>query len=520
MFLVSLDIEKKGALKMLFKPNKSTVPNAGKLMESLRHTGYDNYNAIADIIDNSVDADAQNIWLEIHQEKHDFVIRVVDDGVGMDEDTLTEALKLGSKTEKNIDSDLGRFGMGLCTAGLSMSRTTSVLTKKEKGPILAGINDLDWVIKSNEFKSYIGEADLEQSKIFRDFLKGFHQGTIVAFSNSDKIQNTNVTQFTNILKKEIGRIFRRFIEAGRKFRVNGELVQIVDPLMLSEPNTYLYSDEEYPIKIETSNGSIEDTIRIRMALLPDFGVAGNRDRGINSLNQGFYVMRNERELFAGETLDIFTRDQHYNRVRAEISFSGTLDEQMGVHFTKRSISISQGLQDKIKEITRSQITHLGRMADEQRPKAEKEVSHEETERLISKKSKLLVKPPAEQTEEKHNKAERRQLPNEGIKGPAKEVIGERLRRICRFEEAKLDRIGLLFYPYMEGSKVVIRWNVDHPFYEKILVPKKEDKTFVTAVDFLIYSMASAELKSRSDENVSLFENIRSDMSTNLRVLLD
>jgi hypothetical protein len=518
--LVSLDIEKKGALKMLFKPNKSTVPNAGKLMESLRHTGYDNYNAIADIIDNSVDADAKNIWVEIHQEKRDFVVKIIDDGIGMDEDTLTEALRLGSETEKNIDSDLGRFGMGLCTAGLSMSRMTTVLTKQEKSPILVGMNDLDWVIKANEFKSYVGEADLEQSKIFRDFLKDFHQGTIVTFSNSDRIQNTNVTIFANLLKKEIGRIFRRFIEAGRKFYVNGELVQMVDPLMLSEKDTVVYSDEEYPIKIETSNGYTEDTIRMRIVLLPDFGFAGNQDKGVNLRNQGFYVMRNQRELFAGETLDVFNKDPHLNRFRAEIYFSGALDELMGVHFTKRSISMSQGLRDRIREITRSQIAHLRSIADEQRPKAEKEVSHEETEKLISKKSKLLVKPPSEPTEDKQKKGERKRSSTEDGKEPTKEAVGERLRRICRFEEAKMDRVGLLFYPFMEGSKVVIRWNVDHPFYEKILVSKKEDKTFVTAVDFLIYSLASAELKSRSDENVTLFENIRCDMSTNLRVLLD
>ena len=505
---------------MLFKPNKSTLPNAGKLMESLRHTGYDNYHAIADIIDNSIDADAQNIWVEIHQEKRDFVIRVVDDGVGMDEDKLTEALKLGSETEKNIDSDLGRFGMGLCTAGLSMSRRTTVLTKREKCPILVGINDLDWVIEFNEFKSYLGEADLEQAELFKELLKGSHKGTMVTFSNSDRIQNTNVTIFANILKKEIGRIFRRFIEAGRKFYVNGELVPMVDPLMLSEPETYVYSDEEYPIKIETSNGHIEDTIRVRMVLLPDWGLAGNKDRGINLLNQGFYVMRNQRELFAGQTLYVYTRDPHLNRFRAEISFSGTLDELMGVHFTKRSISMSQGLRDKIYEITRSQITHLQKLADEQRPKAEKEVSHEETEKLISKKSKLLVRPPAEPAEERAKKDTRRQPQAEVLKELEREGVGERLRRICRFEEAKMDRLGPLFYPFMAGSKVVIQWNVDHPFYEKILVPKKEDKTFVTSIDFLIYSLASAELKSRSEENISLFENMRSDMSTNLRVLLD
>ncbi|MCX5636195.1 MAG: ATP-binding protein [Planctomycetota bacterium] len=505
---------------ILLRPNTQTLPNPAKLMDSLRHTGYDNYNAIADIIDNSIDANAENIWIEIHTEKKDFVIKVIDDGIGMDEATLIEALKLGSEVEKNIDSDLGRFGMGLCTAGLSMSRRTTVITKQKDTDLVLGVNDLDWIIELNEFKSYIGKADGETTKLFEELTKGSSHGTAVIFSKSDKIQNTNVTIFANTLKREIGRIFRRFIEAGKKFYVNGKIVPIEDPLMLSEPATYVYSDEEYPIKVEAQNGEIADSIRVRMVLLPDFGKLGNEARGINPRNQGFYVLRNERELFAGETLEVYTRDPHYNRFRAEIYFSGTLDELMGVHFTKRSISMSQSLRDKIREITRSQITHLRAIAEEQRPKAEKEVSHEEPENLISKKSKLLIKP-APEIEKGKVKKEKPKQPVVKVSTEAeKEKSYERLRRICRFEEHHLDRIGPLFDPFMEGSKVVIRWNVDHPFYEKILVSKKEDKTFVTAIDFLIYSLASAELKSRNDENISLLENIRSDMSTNLRVLLD
>lgn len=502
-----------------FKPNCATLPNPAKLMDSLRHTGYDNYNAIADIVDNSIDANAENIKIEIHQEKKDFVIKVIDDGIGMDEQILSEALKLGSDTEKNIDNDLGRFGMGLCTAGLSMSRKTTVLTKQKNGNLLMGVNDLDWTIKYKEFKSYVGEPDDEGKRLFKELTKDSPQGTIVIFSNSDRIQNTNMTIFTNSLKKDIGRIFRRFIEADKKFYVNGGLVPMVDPLMLNEKGTHVYSDEEYPIKLETSNGMVEDSIRIRMVLLPDFGQTGNEDRGINPRNQGFYVLRNERELFAGETLDVYSRDPHLNRFRAEIYFSGSLDELVGVHFTKRNISMSQSLRDKIREITRSQINHLRNLADEQRPKADKEISHTDVERLISKKSKLLIKPPTQPIDEKREKdREGRITPAD--RSPFKEKPIERLKRICRFEEKKMDRTGPLFSPYMEGSKVVIVWNVDHPFYEKILVSKKEDKTFVTSIDFLIYSLASAELKSRSDENVALFENIRSDMSTNLRVLID
>jgi len=489
-------------------------------MESLRHTGYDNYYAIADIIDNSLDANAENIWIEIHQKDGDFEITVVDDGRGMGEDTLTEALKLGSDTDKNIESDLGRFGMGLCTAALSMSRRTLVLTKQKEGELLKGINDLDWVIETKKFRSYVGKGDPEDKKLFEELTNASVQGTVVIFSKSDKIQNPNVTNFSNLLKKEIGRIFRKFIEAGRSFYINGKLVAAVDPLMLAESGTYLYSDEEYPVKFETPRGFVEDTIRVRIVLLPDFGSAGNEDRGINSHNQGFYVMRNERELFSGQTLGVFTRDPHYNRIRCELCFTGNLDDLMGVHFTKRSLSVSQNLTDKLREITRSQLTHLSNLADEQRPKTEKEVSHSDSERLISKKSKLLMKPsPEESTKTKSEKEKGKKQEGES-KDPTKEEPHDRLRRVCRFEESKMDKVGPLFYPYLEGSKVVIKWNVDHPFYEKIIVSNKENKTFITAFDFMVYSLASAELKARDDENVSLLESIRSYMSTNLRVLLD
>ena len=40
-------------------------PNPSRLIESLRHLGYDNYVAIADIVDNSIDAEAKNVKVKI-----------------------------------------------------------------------------------------------------------------------------------------------------------------------------------------------------------------------------------------------------------------------------------------------------------------------------------------------------------------------------------------------------------------------------------------------------------------------
>jgi hypothetical protein len=498
--------------------NVENLPNPAKLLDSLRSTGYDNYNAIADIVDNSIDADANKIFIDIFQDHGDFKIIIADDGKGMDYHTLDEALKLGSETEKDYQSDLGRFGMGLSTASLSMSKRTEVITKDKSGKLLKSITDLDWVRETNKFSKFLDVAIEDDKKLFVKYLDNSPTGTLVILSKSDRIQNTNKTVFANTLKKQLSRVFRRFLEAGKEMRICNEKIQSFDPLFLDDEKTRVYSDEEYEIKIQKGDKIYEDTLRIKFVILPDYGSAGNRDRGINYQNQGFYVVRNQRELFAGSNLDgIFTKDAHLNRFRAEIYFSGALDDLMGVHFTKRSISIDQALHDKIKEFSRSQITEIQKIADSERPKGEKVVSHNDSEKLISKKSKLLVKPDAVE-EPKKDKVQQKE-PQTSEKVERQKDYIERLRLICKFEERSMEKVGPLYSPSMQGKKVIVTWNSDHPFY-KLIVEKKEDKTFVTALDFLIFSLASAELKSINDENVSLLEDIRQYMSQNLRVLID
>ena len=96
-------------------------PNARRTMEALREMGYDSYASILDIIDNSIDAQASIIRIEIAEQRGDVVITIDDDGSGMDEETLSEALRLGSDTERD-PGDLGKFGMGLVTASIGLSR--------------------------------------------------------------------------------------------------------------------------------------------------------------------------------------------------------------------------------------------------------------------------------------------------------------------------------------------------------------------------------------------------------------
>ena len=104
------------------------APPDPNVVESLRDMGYSTETAVADIIDNSIDAQATIIRVSIFQEATGEVeLNIYDNGCGMDEPTLINALTLGKTREEQ--GRLGKFGMGLKTASTSMGRIVSVITR-------------------------------------------------------------------------------------------------------------------------------------------------------------------------------------------------------------------------------------------------------------------------------------------------------------------------------------------------------------------------------------------------------
>ena len=89
------------------------------LMESIRSIGYNFNSAIADIVDNSISANAKNVQINLIPSIP--AIAIIDDGDGMDDLELDNAMDLGSKNPNDERSaqDLGRFGLGLKSASFS-----------------------------------------------------------------------------------------------------------------------------------------------------------------------------------------------------------------------------------------------------------------------------------------------------------------------------------------------------------------------------------------------------------------
>src|SRR4051794_33177748 len=111
------------------RPDTVTVlPSPRRLIEALRDVGYDFVSAVADLIDNSIAANATRVDLQVKWEGSDSWIRIADNGTGMDAATITEALRFGSERSYRPD-DLGKFGLGLKTASLSQCRQILVASR-------------------------------------------------------------------------------------------------------------------------------------------------------------------------------------------------------------------------------------------------------------------------------------------------------------------------------------------------------------------------------------------------------
>ena len=128
--------------------------------------GYTFESAIADIIDNSLAADASEIRLKFPVSPEELYVAICDNGEGMSRDELYNAMKYGSRhlNDTRKENDLGRFGLGMKSASLSQCRKLTVISKKE-GHISAFSWSLDYI--EQEKKWLMAEYDLAETEKLR-----------------------------------------------------------------------------------------------------------------------------------------------------------------------------------------------------------------------------------------------------------------------------------------------------------------------------------------------------------------
>ena len=332
-------------------------PSAARLTGSLRDIGYDFPTAVADLVDNSVTAGASRINIYTQFEPKGSYLLISDDGAGMSESGLIEALRFGTRRDYDTN-ELGRFGLGLKTGSFSQCRKLTVLTRTSPKQRAIRVMTLDlnrisrtdrWDITANETSPAIERARglLQESP-----------GTVVVWEDLDRVLperyaengwgRRRLRSLAAKTSEHLAMVFHRFIAGNVPGR--GEVVICVDDEKLRAWDPFAPNEAERTVlqpqvfEVETDTGSSE--VRFQGVVLPArdrFSSLEEFERLSGPLKwnrqQGLYVYRANRLVQHGGWSGLRGIDEHMKLARASIDFDTDLDESFQINVAKMSVEL-------------------------------------------------------------------------------------------------------------------------------------------------------------------------------------
>lgn len=338
-------------------------PSAPALMESMRAFGYNVQTSLADLVDNSISARAHNVWITLFWNGPDSWISVRDDGEGMSEAGLIEAMRPGTRNPlaPRDKSDLGRFGLGLKTASLAQCRCLTVLTQSEQNRSFVRRWDLDYVQESRDWLLLRSPRPGSENRLALP--TGSGPGTIVLWECMDHLVGAEPVQderaqdrflqLAEDIEQHLAMTYHRYLERSDRLQIhlNGRRIRPWDPFLVREAATQLLAEESLAL--------LGDSIEVRPYVLPHHSkvdpetykrVEGPRGW---TAQQGFYVYRNERLLVAGDWLGLgFRKDPDCRLARIQLDIPNTMDGSWQIDVRKATARPPAVLRNGLRRLAR------------------------------------------------------------------------------------------------------------------------------------------------------------------------
>jgi hypothetical protein len=339
------------------------APSAARLTSSLRDIGYDFVSAVADLIDNSISAEATDIRVEIEFAGWDSTVYVADNGCGLNPRGMIEALRFGSRRSYG-SGQLGRYGLGLKTASLSQARSVTVFSRPadRKRPVWRSL-DLDLIAELDEW--VLAENPRDRAIARSEEMLGAGTGTVVIWQNLDRVlppsgadsgwAKRRFEVLVEKTKRHLSVVFHRFLTGENNaprinLRVNGDKVHPWDPFVRHEPGTQQLSSQNFELENADGVGVVE----LRRYILPDkksFSSLDAFEGAAGPLNwnrqQGLYVYRENRLVQWGSWGGTRGIDEHTKLARASLDFTCDLDEVFNINVAKMRVSIPAQLKQML-----------------------------------------------------------------------------------------------------------------------------------------------------------------------------
>ncbi len=345
------------------------------VVKAMRDNGYKNAAyALAELMDNSIQADASEIKLVCIEGSNNgrrnlSEIAVIDNGSGMNKDTLELSLGFGNGTHLTAENQngIGKFGMGLPNSSISQCKKVEVYTWQNNGDIWYSYLDLDEITNSG-LEEVPEPVQKNIPNEFKEYING-ESGTLVLWSKIDRCMWKTAKSIFKHSELIIGRMYRYFIQdnevtikmiaknengqlslsntGNNNFKAN-DPIYLMDKTSCPEPfeNNAMFKKwdgEDYEIKFKVNHNNNEHEVSVKSTYAKEesrdvkkYGNAGSAPHGKHAQqNVGVSIMRANREL----DLDTKWTIQHDVTERwwgVEVNFPPSLDDVFGVANNKQS----------------------------------------------------------------------------------------------------------------------------------------------------------------------------------------
>lgn len=514
-------------------------PDPERVIVGLRDTGYEFNTAVADVVDNSIAANATKVqlWLAAGM-KGDIRLLIADNGDGMDRQGLINAMQYGSKARPSAAS-LGKYGLGLKTASTAFCKRLSVISRPDGNttPLMATW-DLYHVAKVNKWSLLLSDDCDAEALEQLDVCAPGHSGTVVLWENVDRLikdysdpagkpARKALQAKEDALRHHLSMVYQRFIDAndGRaqhvKIELNGKEVAAWDPFQrgLSE----LLAEET--VETELPDGrKAAFTVRAfslpRREEFPDDKLASAAL--LSNERQGIYIYRENRLIHDADWLGLYQKEPHLTLLRVEFSFDHRLDDAFHLDIKKSQIILNDDLatwlQTQFLPAPRREANKRSREGQQKTIAKKGEGAHDNSNNNIRNREAAAGGPEINVADPNKGEAfiknkhgtTRLKLTITSSKRPG-EVFVQPVDGITN---------GLLFQPALIDQHKAVQINRSHPYYLKVYTPNLNRSVTMQGLDSLMWALSVAELSAVQDSTAAMFQDMRYEVSRILEKLVE
>lgn len=323
--------------------------------------GYAFETAIADILDNSISANATRIHIISPPQEH--YVAIVDNGHGMSRDELISAMRFGARSplETRAHDDLGRFGLGMKTASLSQCRRLTVATRKD-GETTAACWDLDTLERTKDWTLGLPSPDFYQE--IPEFNRLPQTGTLLVWENFDRFGDRKEKTVSEALRQRISTsrdhiatTFHRFLAKDRESSVPKVEITINSaPVVSIDPFEQARTVNEDPLWLDGHKVSVRITELSHESHTPNLSDEEKKTlRESLRQEQGFYLYRNYRLIARATWFRTRGRRDDSRFVRIMIDIPNAMDDAWNIDVRKSSAEPPTALCGDLQRIARTYI---------------------------------------------------------------------------------------------------------------------------------------------------------------------